>query len=156
VFLTPLPELNPIINLSFVGNSYDVRLESAIRRAYNAGVLVVAAAGNDNEAEQGRDLSKYPMYPVCNDGYTGADIDEVYFYNNSASQRERIFAFASELQSLRQHPEMSKTINPQSLHDFLSLQYIPSPDTIYKNVKKLPPAHILELDENTQNVRISQ
>lgn len=63
----------------------------------------------------------------------------VYFHKNS------IFAFASELQSLEKHPDMPSEINPQAIHDYLTLQYIPCPSTIYREVHKLPPAHLLEL-----------
>ena len=58
-----------IINLSFVGSLSDPILEDAIRRAYNAGILVVAAAGN--EAALGVDMNRVPQYPVCDDGPNG-------------------------------------------------------------------------------------
>ncbi|MBI5466578.1 MAG: S8 family serine peptidase [Candidatus Kerfeldbacteria bacterium] len=58
-----------IINLSFVGNLSDPVLEDAISRAYRAGVLVVAASGN--EAAVGVDMNKIPQYPVCDDGPNG-------------------------------------------------------------------------------------
>lgn len=54
-----------IINLSFVGNKSDSILSSAIRRAYQADVAVVAAAGNDKGL--GVNLDETPKYPVCND-----------------------------------------------------------------------------------------
>ncbi len=63
-----------IINLSFAGENYNAKFEAAIRRAYKAGILVVAAAGNNNEEEKGRNLDKYPMYPVCTDGYYGENM----------------------------------------------------------------------------------
>ena len=53
------------------------------------------------------------------------------------------FAFASELRCLFQWPGISRDINPRALDEFLSLQYIPSPETIYRSVKKLPPGHTL-------------
>lgn len=55
-----------IINLSFVGSGKSQTLEDAIKRAYEAGILVVAAAGN--EVENGVDMTKSPKYPVCHDG----------------------------------------------------------------------------------------
>ncbi len=57
-----------IINLSFAGNSYSAELEAVLRRAYRSGILIVAAAGNDNNSTE-INLDKQPMYPVCNDGY---------------------------------------------------------------------------------------
>lgn len=49
--------------------------------------------------------------------------------------------FCSELNPLAHHPEVSNEICKEGLELYLQLQYIPSPWTIYKNVKKLPPAH---------------
>lgn len=50
-------------------------------------------------------------------------------------------AWASELQALKTLPDFDSTLDPQALDLYLSLQYIPSPWTIYKQVRKLPPAH---------------
>ena len=49
-----------IVNLSLVGNDYSSDLEDTIRWAKSRGVLVVAAAGNDNF-----DLDLLKQYPVC-------------------------------------------------------------------------------------------
>lgn len=54
-----------IINLSFVGNKSDPILSGSIQRANQAGIAIVAAAGN--ETSVGIDLDKNPKYPVCND-----------------------------------------------------------------------------------------
>jgi asparagine synthase (glutamine-hydrolysing) len=56
------------------------------------------------------------------------------------------FVFGSEFSALRCHPAMPREINLQGLHDYLSLQYVPSPYTIYQQVYKLPPGHWLELN----------
>lgn len=60
-----------IINLSFVGFGYSQALEESIGRAYDAGVIVVAAAGNEQADGTGYDLNKTPMYPACHDGSSG-------------------------------------------------------------------------------------
>jgi hypothetical protein len=60
-----------IINLSFVGFEKSKILEQALERAYKAGILVVAAAGNDSGYQEGIDLDKNPAYPVCYDGPPG-------------------------------------------------------------------------------------
>jgi len=57
-----------IINLSFVGFGYSRSLDDAIKRAYDADVIVVAAGGNEVGQGEGYNLSQTPMYPVCLDG----------------------------------------------------------------------------------------
>jgi hypothetical protein len=60
-----------IINLSFVGFGYSKGLDEAIKRAYDAGILVIAAGGNESKQGQGYNLNESPMYPVCLDGTNG-------------------------------------------------------------------------------------
>ena len=59
-----------IINMSFVGALTDTALSEAVSRAYEAGVILVAAVGNDAEAGPFivGDLDFRPLYPVCLDG----------------------------------------------------------------------------------------
>jgi len=58
-----------IINLSFVGSGYSATLNKAIEKAHQAGILIIAAAGN--EVNEGVNMSDSPQYPVCHDGYNG-------------------------------------------------------------------------------------
>ena len=59
-----------IINMSFVGNQTDEILSTAVKRAHDAGVVLVAAVGNDAHEYMisGGDLDINPSYPVCSDG----------------------------------------------------------------------------------------
>jgi asparagine synthase (glutamine-hydrolysing) len=60
--------------------------------------------------------------------------------------------FGSELKALIVHPDVPRRINPAAIDLFLSLEYIPSPLTIYENVFKLPPGHRLVLEGNKLDV----
>jgi asparagine synthase (glutamine-hydrolysing) len=60
------------------------------------------------------------------------------------SHRGGRFAFASELKCLRLLPWISSAVNPQSLYDYLSLQFVPGPSSILHDVQKLPAGHFLE------------
>ena len=57
-----------IISVSFVGPSSDAGLFNSLRNAYKKGVLVVAAAGNDRNDNNGiENLTKVRQYPICLD-----------------------------------------------------------------------------------------
>lgn len=60
-----------IINLSFIGFGYSKSLDDAIKRAYDAGLIIVAAGGNEQEQGEGYYLDQTPMYPICHDGFNG-------------------------------------------------------------------------------------
>lgn len=55
--------------------------------------------------------------------------------------KSNIFAFSSELKSMMPLNFMSKTIDIQSLYHYLSLQFVPSPRTIFKDIKKVPAGY---------------
>lgn len=60
-----------IINLSFVGSQASETLKLALERAYNAGILIVSASGN--ELKDGIDLDIQPEYPICSKGSFNED-----------------------------------------------------------------------------------
>lgn len=49
-----------VINLSFVGDESGPGLKNAVLNAHNAGVVIVAALGND-----AKDVNVFPVYPAC-------------------------------------------------------------------------------------------
>ncbi|MBU1743852.1 MAG: asparagine synthase (glutamine-hydrolyzing), partial [Proteobacteria bacterium] len=53
------------------------------------------------------------------------------------------FLFASEIKALLADPTVRKEIDLEALDLYLSLNYIPAPHTIFKNIRKLRPGHIL-------------
>ncbi len=63
-----------IINLSFVGDTYDRNLEQALQRAYENGLIIVAAAGNEDFEGHRINLNINKMYPVCHQGENGENI----------------------------------------------------------------------------------
>ena len=49
--------------------------------------------------------------------------------------------FASELKAIRIDPQVRLTLDESAIYDFFTYRYIPTPKSIYEDVKKLPPAH---------------
>ncbi|MBE6357674.1 MAG: asparagine synthase (glutamine-hydrolyzing) [Lentisphaerae bacterium] len=66
----------------------------------------------------------------------------------------KTLVFASEFAALEQYPGFPTALDKESVSNFLSLQYVPQPDTIYRNVRKLPPGHILELNLDNNHISI--
>ncbi|HMM61549.1 MAG TPA: asparagine synthetase B, partial [Candidatus Rifleibacterium sp.] len=60
------------------------------------------------------------------------------------------FAFASEIRALREYPAFRKQLNRQAVAEFFQYGYISQPDSIYQNVKKLPPGSWLQIDLETK------
>ncbi len=56
------------------------------------------------------------------------------------------FAFASELKALRELPECPREFDRDAILRFLTLMYVPSPETGFLGIRKLPAAHTLTLD----------
>lgn len=65
----------------------------------------------------------------------------------------RRFLFASEIKALLADPGTSREIDPVGLSDYLTFQYVPCPRTIFKGIRKLPPAHILRLQDGRASTR---
>jgi asparagine synthase (glutamine-hydrolysing) len=58
----------------------------------------------------------------------------------------RKLLFASELKAILEDPDVPRELNFEALSAYLSLGYVPSPLTIFRGVKKLPPASYLTVD----------
>jgi asparagine synthase (glutamine-hydrolysing) len=52
-------------------------------------------------------------------------------------------AFASELRALRKLARPSEGLNAQALRAFLTLRFVPSPNTLIEGISRLPPGHLL-------------
>lgn len=62
------------------------------------------------------------------------------------------FLFGSEIKALLAAEIYTPEINWQSVHDFFSYLFVPAPDTIFRGIHQLPPAHFLEYDLHTRSI----
>ena len=53
------------------------------------------------------------------------------------------FIFASEFSALLLHPGISRDVNSEALHNYLSFMCVPAPLTAYRAIRKLEPGHTL-------------
>jgi asparagine synthase (glutamine-hydrolysing) len=65
-----------------------------------------------------------------------------YFYDGT------MLIFASEIKALLASGLFHPELNQQALWDYLTFRYVPSPETIWDRIYKLPPASVLEWSLN--------
>lgn len=70
------------------------------------------------------------------------------------SQSGNAFAFASEMKSLLALPFVDREVNRQSLFHYLSLMYVPGPETILDGVRRLEPGHALVYRLGDRSLRV--
>ena len=64
------------------------------------------------------------------------------------SYSKKFFRFGSTLQSLIVNKDIDMKLDPKSLHMHFSLHaVVPAPNTIFENIKKVPPGHYLIINE---------
>lgn len=61
-------------------------------------------------------------------------------------QDGKIAAFASEIKSILLHPEYEREVNDEAVFNYLSFQYNPLKETIFKHIFKLNPGSFLKIN----------
>ena len=70
-------------------------------------------------------------------------IKPLYYYCKNGN-----FVFASEIKGVKANTDVTTTLDLTSVADYFVYRYVPSPKTIWNEVKKIPPAHFLLLKED--------
>ncbi len=63
--------------------------------------------------------------------------------------------FGSEIKAILQHPAVPHALSLDALVEYLSYEYVPTPHTIFRAIRKLPPGHFLTYS-TTRGARLSQ
>lgn len=71
----------------------------------------------------------------------------LYYGNNGGC-----FLFSSELKALKAHPRWQGEIDRNSLTLYMRHNVVPAPWSIYRDIKKLPPAHFVVIREAGQQI----
>ncbi|SFA69647.1 asparagine synthase (glutamine-hydrolysing) [Acetitomaculum ruminis DSM 5522] len=74
-------------------------------------------------------------------------IKPFYYANTNGS-----FIYSSEIKSILAHPAYEKEFNPDALEAYLSFQYSVLPETFFKGIFKLPPAHCFTLKDGKLDI----
>jgi asparagine synthase (glutamine-hydrolysing) len=61
--------------------------------------------------------------------------------------------FASEIKALLQDPSIKRRVSPEALTDYFTFGAIPSPATIFHEIRQVPPAHVLVWEAGRSQLR---
>ena len=61
--------------------------------------------------------------------------------------------FASEVKAFLEYPGFRAELDPGGLDLYLALQYVPGPETLFRGVRKLPPGHVLVVEDGRLALR---
>src|SRR5882672_4074973 len=67
-----------------------------------------------------------------------AGVKPLYFY-----QQDGRFIFASEIKAILEHPAVTPEVNEEALYHYLTFVTTPAPQTLFRDVRKLPAGHML-------------
>ena len=70
-----------------------------------------------------------------------AGVKPLYFY-----QQDGRFIFASEIKAILEHPAVTPEVNEEALYHYLTFVTTPAPQTLFRDVRKLPAGHMLVID----------
>jgi len=62
--------------------------------------------------------------------------------------KDNLFIFSSEQKAILLHPKVERKLNFNSLHQQINLRYTQSEETLFENIKRLPPASYLVFHDN--------
>lgn len=65
---------------------------------------------------------------------------------------DQCLVFGSELKAILAHREIPRGIDLEALDTFLTFEYIPAPLSIFRGIKKLPPGHMLILQDGKASI----
>lgn len=75
-------------------------------------------------------------------------IKPLYYYH-----KEGKLVFASEIKAILEDKTIDRQVNPQALYDYLGFEFVPAPETMFKDIYKLPAGHYLCLEKGELSVR---
>ena len=57
------------------------------------------------------------------------------------------FLFASEFKAILRYQGFQPTLNPHAVHEYLTLRYVPGPDGMFRELRKLPAGHYAIIED---------
>ncbi len=80
-------------------------------------------------------------------------IKPLYYAHVADEGTNKVFLFASEVKAILASDLVERAIDDEALNQFLTFLWTPDPHTLFRGVRKLPPAHVLTLRDNEITMR---
>lgn len=159
----PMTDAEETVWLTYNGEIYNYRsLRNELRAAgyafrstSDSEVLVhgYSAWGMPGLLHRLKGMFAFAVYDVARERiYLARDrfgIKPLLYYHD-----ERQFLFASELKAITADPAVKRTLSHSALADYFIYSYVPTPNCIWREVQKLPPAHYAEYDARTHQLSV--
>lgn len=72
-----------------------------------------------------------------------------YFHQPASDAQPGSFIFASEVKAILATGLVERALDPEALNQFLTFLWAPDPNTLFKGIKMLPPAHVFTFREDS-------
>ncbi|MFX0195705.1 MAG: asparagine synthetase B family protein, partial [Candidatus Hodarchaeota archaeon] len=99
-----------------------------------------------------RGMFAFAVWDVCNRRlFLARDrlgIKPLYY-----TQIDQGLVFGSEIKAILQHPKVQARMRLESLSNYLSLRYVPAPQTMFADIFAVPPGHTLTCDQESITLR---
>jgi len=68
------------------------------------------------------------------------------------TETQHAILWGSEIKSLLTHPDVEREVNPESLWNYMTFQFVPDPLTMYKGIYKLPAGHLMVIRDGRMKI----
>ena len=66
-----------------------------------------------------------------------------YFHKPASNDQPDLFIFGSEVKAILATGLVERALDPEALNQFLTFLWAPDPNTLFRGIKTVPPAHVL-------------
>jgi len=67
--------------------------------------------------------------------------------------QDDMLLFGSEIKTILQHPGVSRRLDPEAVSQYFFYGYFPTPRSVYADIKKLPAAHLMVVENQQMNIK---
>ncbi len=75
-------------------------------------------------------------------------IKPLYYYHKDGK-----LVFASEIKAILEDKTIAREINHQALYDYIGFEFVPAPDTMFRDIFKMPAGHYMVLQDGQSQLK---